>query len=106
MSEFPERLRDKACERRRVFVIVPALVGLYVLYCGVLVRPARAANQGDVSAMTCSDYLKAEQASGFTEGFTGKQGIDLLSSAKASRVHDFCRSHPGAIAREAIRRSP
>ena len=100
MRDLPHERCATTCGRNGIL----AVIGLCVVS-WTAVRSSEAASQGDVSAMTCSDYLKAEQSSGFTEGVTGKQGMDTLSPAQASRVHDYCASHPAANAWDAILKS-
>ena len=78
---------------------------LLVAVLSLVASAAMAQSQGHVSDMSCADYLKAEQASGFTEGVTGKPGIDRLSTGQASRVHDFCTANPTRNAGDAIQRA-
>lgn len=88
--------------RFRRFVAIAPLVAIAATLAILGSGTARAQSQGDVSSMSCADYLKAETASGWTQGVTGKPGMDNLPADQATRVHDFCASHPGSNARDAI----
>jgi hypothetical protein len=74
------------------------------------ISAASFAEQADVAShMSCADYLKAEKASGWSQGITGSQSIDRLSSADASRIHDFCVANPQnntAAAIEEVKQDP
>jgi hypothetical protein len=57
--------------------------------------------QQDLSQISCADYLKAEHGSEWSAGLTGKKSIDEQSTPDATKTHDFCSSHPQAMAAEA-----
>jgi hypothetical protein len=59
--------------------------------------------QQDLSRMSCADYLKAEHGSEWSNGLTGAKSVDEQSTADATKTHDFCATHPQAMAAEASR---
>jgi hypothetical protein len=87
--------------------------GLRLLFVSAMLSAISSASFGEqidpASQMNCADYLKAEKASGWSQGITGSQSIDQLSAADGTRIHDFCVANPKsntAAAIEAVKQDP
>lgn len=66
---------------------------------------AKAQEQGADAKLrdtSCADYLKASAGSGWSDGLTGKTGIDQTSTERASKIHDFCMRNPDRRAGDAL----